>query len=122
MVGHIDNDRAKVVGDVRAVLEKTDAAAASATKALKALETDLPQALDKTKELLENAKAASADVKQILRESRGDIPAIVRSGRSAAQDAADITTGLKNTWPLSGAVKPAETGALPLDSFEGARP
>lgn len=122
MVGHIDNDRAKVVGDIRAVLEKTDAAAASATKALKALETDLPQALDKTRELLENAKAASADVKQILRESRGDIPAIVRSGRSAAQDAADITAGLKNTWPLSGTVKSPETGALPLDSFEGARP
>ena len=122
MVGHIDNDRARVVGDVRAVLEKTDAAAASATRALKALETDLPLALDKTKELLDNARSASADVRQILRESRGDIPAIVRSGRSAAQDAADIATGLKNTWPLSGAVKPPETGALPLDSFEGARP
>jgi len=122
LVGNIDGDRAKVVGDVRGVLKQTDDAAASAGKALKTLETDLPVALDKTKELLENAKSASADVKQILREARNDVPAIVRSGRSAAQDAADITTGLKNTWPLSGAVKPPDTGPLPLDGFEGPKP
>ncbi len=122
LVGNIDGDRAKVVGDVRGVLKQTDAAAASAGKALKALETDLPAALDKTKALLDNARDASADVKQILREARNDVPAIVRSGRSAAQDAADITTGLKNTWPLSGAVKPPDAGPLPLDGFEGPRP
>ncbi len=122
LVGNIDGDRARVVGDVRGVLKQTDAAAASAGKALKTLETDLPAALQKTNELLENAKAASADVKQILRDVKGDVPAIVRSGRSAAQDAADITTGLKNTWPLSSGAKPAEGGTLPLDSFEGRQP
>jgi ABC-type transporter Mla subunit MlaD len=122
LVGHIDEDRARVVGDVRSVLRQTDAAAASAGKALKTVETDLPVALDRTKELLDNARAASADVRQILREARNDVPPLVRSGRSAAQDAADITTGLKNTWPLSGAVRPPDAGALPLDGFEGARP
>ncbi len=54
-----------------------------------------------------------------LRESRNDIPAIVRSGRTAAQDAAEITTGLKGSWPFSGAASPAEPATLPLDSFEG---
>ena len=122
LVGNIDSDRARVVGDVRNVLKNTDAATASANKTLKVVETDLPVALEKTKELLENAKSASADVKQILRESRNDIPAIVRSGRSAAQDAADITTGLKNTWPLSSGSKPPDAGPLPLDSFEGRKP
>lgn len=122
LVGHIDADRARLVGDVRAVLKNTDAAAASASMALKTVETGLPVALDRTKEVLDNAKAASADVRQILNESRNDIPAIVRSGRSAAQDAADITTGLKNTWPLSSGARPAESGPLPLDSFEGRKP
>ncbi|MES2945997.1 MAG: MlaD family protein [Pseudomonadota bacterium] len=123
LVSHIDGDRARVVGDVRGVLKQTEAATASAAKALKTLETELPLTLDKSKELLDNAKAASADVKQLLRDSRQDIPAIVRSGRVAAQDAADITTGLKNTWPLSsGTAKPADTETLPLDSFEGHKP
>ncbi len=105
LVGNIDSDRAKVVGEVQGLL--------------KTLNNDLPQALDKTKDTLENARSASADVKQILRESRNDIPAIVRSGRTAAQDAAEITTGLKGSWPFSGAASPAEPSTLPLDSFEG---
>ncbi|MES1978913.1 MAG: MlaD family protein [Pseudomonadota bacterium] len=105
LVGNIDNDRAKVVGEVQGLL--------------RTLNNDLPQALDKTKDTLENAKSASADVRQILRESRNDIPAIVRSGRTAAQDAAEITTGLKSSWPFSGAASPAEPATLPLDSFEG---
>ena len=108
LVGNIDSDRAKVVGDIQGVL--------------KTVNTDLPVALDKTKELLENARSASADVKQILRDSRNDIPAIVRSGRSAAQDAAEMTTGLKNTWPFSGGAATPDAGALPLDGFEGRKP
>ena len=122
LVGNIDSDRAKVVGDVRGMLQQADSATASAGKALKTLETDLPLALDKTKDLLDNARSASADIRQILRESRNDLPAIVRSGRTAAQDAADITTGLKNTWPLSGSTKAPDSGPLPLDSFEGRKP
>jgi ABC-type transporter Mla subunit MlaD len=105
LVGNIDSDRAKVVSEVQGLL--------------KTLNKDLPQALDKSKETLENAKAATADVRQILRESRNDLPAIVRSGRTAAQDAAEITTGLKGSWPFSGAASPAEPATLPLDSFEG---
>lgn len=105
LVGNIDSDRAKVVGEVQGLL--------------KTLNNDLPQALDKSKETLENTKAASAEVVLILRESRNDIPAIVRSGRTAVQDAAEITTGIKGSWPFSGLASPAEPATLPLDSFEG---
>jgi ABC-type transporter Mla subunit MlaD len=122
LVGNINNDRAKLVDDVHSVMKQADAAAASAGKALKTLETDLPQTLEKTRDLLDNARAASTDVKHILREARNDVPAIVRSGRTAAQDAAQITTGLKNTWPLSSAVKAPDTAPIALDSFEGAKP
>ncbi|MES2412289.1 MAG: MlaD family protein [Pseudomonadota bacterium] len=108
LVGNIDGDRAKVVGEVQT--------------ALKTLNSELPAALGKTTELLENARASSADVKQILRESRNDIPAIVRSGRSAAQDASEMTTSLKNTWPFASGAAPADAQALPLDSFEGRKP
>ena len=122
LVSNIDGDRAKLVGDLRSVMQRADAATASAGKALKALETDLPVALEKTKDLLENARSASTDVKQILHEARNDVPAIVRSGRSAAQDAAEITTSLKNTWPLSGGATSPDSVPLPLDSFEGRKP
>jgi ABC-type transporter Mla subunit MlaD len=105
LVGNIDSDRAKVVSEVQGLL--------------KTLNNDLPQALDKSKDTLENTKAASAEVVQILRESRNDIPAIVRSGRTAVQDAAEITTGVKGSWPFSGLASPAEPATLPLDSFEG---
>ena len=122
LVSKIDGDRAKVVGDLRSVMRQADTATASAGKALKTLETDLPVTLEKTKDVLDNARSASADAKQILRDARNDVPAIVRSGRSAAQDAVEITTGLKNTWPLSSGTKAADGQPLPLDSFEGRKP
>lgn len=111
LVGNIDGDRARLVEDVRAVLRQADAASESAKNALKALETNLPPTL-------ENAKEASGDVKQMIRETKSEVPSLVRSGRAAAQDAADITSGLKNTWPLSSVIKPPGTSQLPLESFE----
>jgi ABC-type transporter Mla subunit MlaD len=122
VVGHVDEDRAKIVGDLRGVLQQSDAAVESAKNSLKKVEAELPATLDKAKALLDNARDASADAKQILHEARGDVPAIVRSGRNAAQDAADITGGLRKTWPISSVVKPAGTSQLPLDSFEGREP
>jgi phospholipid/cholesterol/gamma-HCH transport system substrate-binding protein len=126
VAGKLDKDRASMVGDARKVLLQADQAAASARAALQTLEKDLPPVMDKTKAALSNAqdatdnvKAATGDVRQVVKEARQDIPPTVRSARAAAQDAAEMTDGIKRAWPISGLVKPAPEGNLPLDGFEG---
>ncbi|MBK6742219.1 MAG: MCE family protein [Hydrogenophilales bacterium] len=122
LVGHIDDDRAKVVADVRKVLAQAGAAATGVRNTLRHVETELPPSLKLARELLTNARDTSGDVKKMVGAARGDVPAIVQSGRSTAQDAAEITQGLKNTWPLSSAIKPPTSGQLPLSGDEGIGP
>jgi phospholipid/cholesterol/gamma-HCH transport system substrate-binding protein len=149
VAGKLDGDRKVLVADMQKILAQANAAADSARLALKTLEQDLPQVTAKTKATLDNARDATsnaieatkyaveatksaaeatgnvkqttADVQQIVRESRQDIPSTLRSARAATQDAAEITDGLKRAWPVSGLVRPAPAGNLPLDSFEGQR-
>ncbi len=140
VAGKIDGDRVALVADMQKILAQANAAADSARLALKTLEQDMPQVTAKTKAALDNAgdatrnavdatksaaeatsnvKQTTADVQQIVRSSRQDIPPAIRAARTATQDAADITDGIKRSWPVSGMVKPAPEGNLPLDSFEG---
>jgi phospholipid/cholesterol/gamma-HCH transport system substrate-binding protein len=122
VAGKLDGDRKAVVGDLQKVMAQANAAAESARIALKTLEQDIPQVTDKTKATLDNVKQTTADLQQIIREARQDIPPTVRSARTAAQDAADITDGLKRSWPIKGMVQPSADGNLSLDGFEGKLP
>jgi phospholipid/cholesterol/gamma-HCH transport system substrate-binding protein len=126
VTGKLDGDRKAIVGDIQKVLVQANSAAESARVALKGLEQDLPQVTDKTKAALDNArdatsnvKQSTADVQQIIREARQDLPPTVRAARSATQDAAEITDGIKRSWPVRGMVTPPPDGNLSLDGFEG---
>lgn len=121
VAGKLDGDRAAIVGDVKKVLAQAELAASSARSTVQMLEKDLPPTVQNAQGASENVKAATADVRQIVNEAKQDIPPAMRSARTAAQDAADITDGLKRTWPVSSFVKPTPDGSLPLDSFEGPR-
>lgn len=122
LVGNIDNDRAKVVGDVRQLLVQAQGATGDVRDTLRSVQSELTPSLKLARELLGDARATGADVRHMVVEARGEVPGLVRSGRSAAQDAAEITQGLKQAWPISSLVKPAEAGPLPLSGYEGALP
>ena len=115
---HLDQDRYQLVEGSQGVLRQAAMAASSAGASLAALQSQLPGVLSKADEVLDNTRAVSLDLKQVLAESRGDIPPLVRSGRAAAEDASDISAGLKGSWPLSRGNAAAVRGPLPLDSFE----
>ncbi len=113
MATDLRQDRKALVAEARNVLLQAEAATASARAALKAAETDLPV-------VLANMREISADTRHIVGEARQALPPLVRSGRTAADNAAELSDGLKRSWPLSTLVKPAVDGNLPLDGFEGA--
>ncbi len=126
VAGKLDGDRKAIVGDIQKMLVEANAAAESARAALRTLELDMPQVTDKTKMALDNArdatsnvKQSTADLQQIIREARQDLPPTVRAARAATQDAAEITDGLKRSWPIRSIVTPPSNGNLELDGFEG---
>lgn len=115
LVTHLNGDRAQVVGDVRKLLGTVQDTASDVRDTVRATQSELTPSLKLAREML-------ADVRAMAGEVRGDVPGLVHSGRSAADDAADITQGLRQTWPISTLAKPAETGALPLSGYEGGTP
>jgi phospholipid/cholesterol/gamma-HCH transport system substrate-binding protein len=133
VAGKMDGDRKALVSDIQKILSQANSAADSARIALKTLEQDLPQVTEKTKATLDsardaagnardatgNVKQTTADVQQIVREARQDIPPTVRAARAATQDAAEITDGVKRSWPVRNMVSPPPDGNLSLDGFEG---
>ncbi len=126
VAGKLDGDRKALVGDMQKVLTQANAAADSARSALKTIEQDVPQLTRKTKATLDNAvqasdnvKQSSADVQQIMRDARQDISPALRAARTTAQDAAEMTDGLKRAWPLKNLVPLPAEGSLNLDGFEG---
>jgi ABC-type transporter Mla subunit MlaD len=122
LVGNLDGDRARVVGDVRRLLEQVQATAAAAHETVQGVQGELTPSLKLARELLTDVRATGADLRRMVGEVRGDVPTIVRSGRNAAQDAADLTQGLKQTWPLSTLAPAPGPGALPLSGYEGEAP
>lgn len=73
-------------------------------------------------EILSNTRQTSNHVEAVLNAIRKDLPPVLRAGNQIAGDAADLTQGLKQTWPFSSLLKqdkPVEAG---LDGFEGSKP
>jgi len=118
LVNHLDDDRARVVGDVRKLLEAVQGTAGDVRDSVRTVQGELAPSLKLARDLLTDVRATGADVRAMVGEARGEVPALVRAGRTAADDAADITQGLKRTWPISTLTAPAASGALPLSAYE----
>jgi ABC-type transporter Mla subunit MlaD len=122
LVTSLDGDRARVVGDVRKLLDAVQGTAQDVRDSVRSVQGELAPSLKLARELLADVRATGSDVRAMVAEARGEVPGLVRSGRSAAEDAADITQGLKRTWPISTLSAPPEPGGLPLSAYEATTP
>ncbi len=121
LVGHADEDRAHLVADLRKALAAATQTTETANATLKAVDKELPVLIGKAQQSASDVNQITTDVKNISAEARQQLPPALRAGRTAVEDAADITAGAKRLWPLStvtGSPLPPDT-ALPLDGFEG---
>jgi ABC-type transporter Mla subunit MlaD len=121
----LDKDSAELMQNVSKITAQAEAAAGSARNSLAALENGMPPTLDKVRQALtsvqssaENIRLITEDVRLMVSEIKGDVPPAVRAARAAAQDAAVITEGAKNTWPISTFVKnaPSSQSATPTNA------
>jgi phospholipid/cholesterol/gamma-HCH transport system substrate-binding protein len=117
VVSHADADRAHVVADLRKTLAAATLATETAHAALKTVDTTLASDLPA---LVSKVQRSASDVNAITAEARQQVPPALRAGRDVVQDSADITAGVKRTWPVSALVGPPPEGNLPLDGSEGA--
>lgn len=81
------------------------------------------QMLGDVQGILGNAKQSSGLVNAMLLELNRELPPTLRAGRAAADDAAQMTDGLRSSWPFRSLLGPPPAPEPPqLDSFEATPP
>jgi ABC-type transporter Mla subunit MlaD len=66
---------------------------------------------------LDSFRDVALDAGKIAASSVESIPPMLRDGREAAEDARNIISSTKDSWPVKNMMAPGETKILPMDSY-----
>jgi len=97
-------------GQVTGVLDRTDQNLVLVHKSLATLDQTLPGMLKKVDGTLEN-------IREISRDGAAQLPGLLRDGKAVADEAREIVSGARKTWPIRALVEPSSPDPLPLDSY-----
>lgn len=75
------------------------------------------EVLDKANEVLDSLDKAAKDVGKVTASSAESIPPMLRDGRMAAEDARNIISSAKDSWPIQNMMEAGEAKILPMDSY-----
>ena len=73
--------------------------------------------IDKAGTLLDSFNDVAKDVGRVTSSSVESIPPMLREGNAAAEDAHNIISSAKESWPIKNMMQPEETKILPMDSY-----
>lgn len=77
----------------------------------------LNKALDKSNQVLDNVYDITLDAGKITAASAENIPPMIRDGRVATEDARNIISSAKESWPIRNFIEVGEERILPMDSY-----
>ena len=66
---------------------------------------------------LDSFRDVALDAGKVAASSVESIPAMLQDGRAAAEDARNIISSTKDSWPVKNMMAPGETKILPMDSY-----
>ena len=103
--------------DMSSLMQKTQSVIAEENIKLgKALDKS-SVAIDKAGVLLDNFNDVAKDVGKVASSSAQGIPPMLREGNEAAEDARNIISSAKDSWPIKNMMEAGETKILPMDSY-----
>lgn len=88
------------LGDASAAFARLDGMAAKAGQSLEKIDTALPGVLVKINNTLDEAHAVVKDARTASSAAAESVPRALRDIQPAAEDAREILTGVKQSWPI----------------------
>jgi len=83
---------------------------------LKQLSHEVPPTMEEARKTLQGARAATESLQRVLAE---DVPRVLKRGESALDDADEVMSGVRRSWPVRTMLPQPEAKAIELDSADG---
>lgn len=122
LMANADHNRSVLAADAQKTLQSATEAVQSANTVIQTVQRELPQILNKVQASATDVNVITGDAKRLASEAREQLPPALRAGRALTEDAADLTSGARRTWPFTSIFDPPIEPHLPLDGFEGKKP
>ncbi|MDH4184166.1 MAG: MlaD family protein [Nitrospinota bacterium] len=97
---------------------KANKAVEDLNMALATTNTSLPRTFGKIDESLEAINRLVEEMQKLVTVMGRDLPEMAAAGMDVTQDAGAVMDSLKNTWPISRNIKPAQGAPMEMESHE----
>jgi phospholipid/cholesterol/gamma-HCH transport system substrate-binding protein len=101
-------------------LVRMDGLVGQADKSLTSVNERLPALLTRAGDTLEQLNAVARDVKAVSGAASASVPSLLRSAAPLVDDARDMVSGVKTSWPVRNMLAPPPSALLPIDSNDAA--
>ena len=101
-------------------LGRVETLVGTAEKSLANVNERLPNLLAKTGDTLEQLNGVARDVRAVSSAASGAVPGLLRSAAPMVDDARDMVSGVKTSWPVRNMLAPPPSALLPIDSHDAA--
>ena len=105
---------------VNQTLGRVETLVGTAEKSLANVNERLPNLLAKTGDTLEQLNGVARDVRAVSSAASGAVPGLLRSAAPMVDDARDMVSGVKTSWPVRNMLAPPPSALLPIDSHDAA--
>ncbi len=101
-------------------LLRVDTLVGQADKGLANVNDKLPALLERTGDTLEQLNAVARDVRAVSGAASAALPNMMRNAGPIVDDARDMMSGVKTSWPVRNMLAPPPATLLPIDSHDAA--
>ncbi len=101
-------------------LLRVDTLVGQADKGLANVNDKLPALLARTGDTLDQLNAVARDVRAVSGAASAALPNMLRSAGPIVDDARDMMSGVKTSWPVRNMLAPPPATLLPIDSHDAA--
>ena len=108
------------LGQVNQTLVRVDSLVGQAEKSLANVNERLPNLLQKTGDTLEQLNGVARDVRAVSGAASAAVPTLLRSAVPLVDDAREMVSGVKTSWPVRNMLAPPPSALLPIDSHDAA--
>ena len=101
-------------------LVRMDGLVGQADKSLTSVNERLPTLLIRAGDTLEQLNGVARDVKAVSGAASAAVPGLLRSATPLVDDAREMMSGVKTSWPVRNMLAPPPSALLPIDSNDAA--
>ncbi|MBI4684185.1 MAG: MCE family protein [Nitrospirae bacterium] len=118
LLNNTDTNISNVSSKTIQSIQNVDALVENVNKTISDMDRKIMPVMDKLDRTMDNAEKATAGLKDAVEKTAPKIPVLLNKGEDIFDDAGDVITSLKQTWPIRIFIEKPKDAILHGDSYE----